>query len=138
VVRDDSAGIDVTDPGRTLSTSQANALAVALFLAFNLGLRPALLDTLVLDDPLQSLDDVHLLGLVDLLRRVSPHRQMVITTHDASFASLLSRKLRPVSTGRRSVLARITQWDQRGPVVTVEEVLADPSPMKLVSATGTD
>jgi hypothetical protein len=80
VVRDESENVEVTDPGKTLSTSQANALAVALFLAFNLGLQPTMLQTIVLDDPLQNLDDVHLL---------------VVTTHDSSFASLLCRKLRP-------------------------------------------
>lgn len=71
--------VSVNDPGTLLSTSQANAVAVALFLAFNLGLRPTTLESVVLDDPLQNLDDVHLLGLVDLLRRLLPHRQVIVT-----------------------------------------------------------
>lgn len=37
-MRDVADNVQVNDPGRTLSTSQVNALAVALFLAFNLGL----------------------------------------------------------------------------------------------------
>lgn len=51
-MRDVADNVQVNDPGRTLSTSQANALAVALFLAFNLGL-PTTLAALVLDDPLR-------------------------------------------------------------------------------------
>jgi len=52
-VRDVAANVQVNDSSRTLSTSQANALAVALFLAFNLGLQPTTLAALVLDDPLR-------------------------------------------------------------------------------------
>lgn len=124
--------VTVSDPGTLLSTSQANAVAVSLFLAFNLGLTPTRLTSVVLDDPLQNLDDVHLLGLVDLLRRLLPHRQVVVTTHDPSFAALLTRKMRPVRPEDRLHLVRIAKWDRRGPELGMEVVLSDPSPMKLV------
>lgn len=134
VVTDDVAGVQATEPGKTLSTSQANAMAVALFLAFNLGLTPTSLQTLVIDDPLQNLDDVHLLGLVDMLRRVSPYRQLVLSTHDANFAALLARKLRPVESQRRVLVIRITKWDETGPLVTEEDVPVDESPLKIATA----
>ncbi len=62
VLHDPELGVSVNDPGGTLSTSQANALAVALFLSFNMGFATSALQTLILDDPLQNLDDVHLLA----------------------------------------------------------------------------
>ena len=134
ILTDESQGVEVRDPEVTLSTSQSNALAVALFLAFNLGLRPTTLSSVVLDDPLQNLDDLHLLGLVDLLRRLSGRRQVIITTHDASFASLLTRKLRPIGEGERLCLIRITNWDRRGPDIVQDTMEPDPSPLKLARA----
>jgi DNA repair exonuclease SbcCD ATPase subunit len=131
VLTDSAADVKVDDPGRTLSTSQANALAVTLFLAFNLGLQPTRVSAIVLDDPLQSLDDVHLLGLVDLLRRVQSHRQIIVTTHDATFADLLARKMRPTGEGERLNLVRLEAWDREGPRIVNEQVQVDPRLMKL-------
>lgn len=130
IVEDAEAEVSVSDPGRTLSTSQANALAVTLFLAFNLGLTPTLLRSIVLDDPLQNLDEVHLLGLVDLLRKLQP-LQMIVTTHDSAFAALLMRKLRPRGTDESARLIRITKWDRGGPLVEVSDILADSNPLKI-------
>jgi DNA repair exonuclease SbcCD ATPase subunit len=128
----DSVGeVVVRDPGTLLSTSQANAVAVCLFLAFNLGLKPTQLTAVVLDDPLQNLDDVHLLGLVDLLRRLPPYRQVVVTTHDPSFAAVLARKMRPVQPNERLHVVRIKKWDRAGPELAMEVVRSDPAPMKI-------
>jgi len=134
VLSDAEENISVEDPDKTLSTSQANALAVALFLSFNLGLAPCKLDTMVLDDPLQNLDDAHLLGLVDMLRRVIPYRQLLLTTHDEAFGTLLSRKLRPVSPSQKAVLVKIVKWDRLGPEIVVENIPGDLRPMKIALA----
>jgi DNA repair exonuclease SbcCD ATPase subunit len=134
VLTDEAQSVEVPDPELTLSTSQANALAVALFLAFNLGLRPTTLTSVVLDDPLQNLDDLHLLGLVDLLRRLASSRQVIVTTHDVSFASLLTRKLRPIGEGERLGLIRITNWDRSGPDMVHDIIERDPVPLKLAKA----
>lgn len=133
VLFDSTLGVRVDEPGRTLSTSQANALAVTLFLAFNLGLQPTRVMSVIMDDPLQNLDDVHLLGLVDLLRRVQPHRQIIVTTHDPTFAALLARKMRPIDSDDRLVVIRFEAWDREGPRIEQEHSDADPQPMKLVA-----
>lgn len=134
ILIDEDEGVKVTDPGRTLSTSQANALAVALFLSFNLGFSTHALTGLILDDPLQNLDDVHLLGLVDLLRKIAPHRQMIVTTHDQTLASLMARKLRPIGADSRTTIVRFTKWDRNGPGVEQIEVPTVEQPLMLVSA----
>lgn len=134
ILRDDDVRVDVTEPGETLSTSQANALAVSLFLSFNLGFAPTHAEALVLDDPLQNLDDVHLLGLVDLLRKILPYRQLIVTTHDHAFAALLARKLRPVSAAARTTYVRFTKWDRNGPGIEQWDVPVEAKPLKLVSA----
>lgn len=132
-LRDVEQNVVASDPGYTLSTSQANALAVAIFLAFNLGLSTGALETLILDDPLQNLDDVHLLGLVDLLRKVAPQRQIIVATHDNAFAHLLRRKLRPVGDSGSTSVVRFTKWDRRGPGVETLEVPYDKQAIRLVS-----
>lgn len=134
VLRDEEVHVEVADPGETLSTSQANALAVSLFLSFNLGFAPTHVKTLILDDPLQNLDDVHLLGLVDLLRKILPHRQLIITTHDQAFAALLARKLRPVTERSRTTYVRFTKWDRNGPGIEQWDVPKETSPLKLIVA----
>ena len=118
-------GVRTRHPEWHLSSSQLNVLAVAIFLGLNLGLPRLPLDAAVLDDPLQSLDDVNLLGLLDLLRRTKEHRQLIITTHDRGFAGLLRRKLRPAGDASTCRLVKLTGWRRDGPLVETEEILSD-------------
>jgi DNA repair exonuclease SbcCD ATPase subunit len=111
------------DPARILSSSQINVLAVSLFLALNLTVRSLPLQCAILDDPLQSLDDLNLLGLVDVLRHVKDQRQMFISTHDHRFGSLLRRKLRPVQPGQRTRVIEISDWSREGPIINQYDAL---------------
>lgn len=131
-LQDISAGKLSTSPSDVLSSSQMNVLAVSVFLAFNLGFGSLPLQSALLDDPLQSLDDINLLGLVDLLRRVSERRQLVISTHDERFSRLLERKLRPVSSAQRTVVISFDGWGRNGPVTSQRDVPFDARPMRLV------
>ena len=76
-----------------------------------------------LDDPLQSLDDLNLLGLVDVLRHVKDQRQMFISTHERRFGSLLRRKLRPVEPGQRTRVIEISDWSREGPIINQYDAL---------------
>jgi hypothetical protein len=111
------------DPARILSSSQINVLAVSLFLALNLTVKNLPLQCAILDDPLQSLDDLNLLGLVDVLRHVKDQRQMFISTHDHRFGSLLRRKLRPVEIGQRTRIVEISDWSREGPNINQYDAL---------------
>ena len=120
---EDPVSQKVTDqPGLVLSSSQANAVAVAIFLAVNLGVGDLPLDAAMLDDPLQSLDDVNLLGLIDLLRRVKRQRQLIVSTHDTRFGQLLARKLRPTDPGGRTAVIELRDWQPGGPQVLQRSV----------------
>lgn len=121
-------------PATVLSSSQVNALAVSAFLALNLGLPKPPVSATILDDPLQSLDDINLLGLVDLLRRVKDQRQLLIGTHDLRFGALLARKLRPRLDGGRTLIVELDTWTRRGPSVNLREVSADPVRLRLAEA----
>jgi energy-coupling factor transporter ATP-binding protein EcfA2 len=133
-IDDLSANVSVEEPVMVLSSSQLNVLAVSVFLALNLGVETLPLNVVALDDPLQSLDDVNLLGLVDLLRRVKGRRQIIVSTHDARFGALLARKLRPVSSNERVRIVEFEGWTREGPIVEAHEVPVDPKPLRLVAA----
>jgi DNA repair exonuclease SbcCD ATPase subunit len=106
---------DAHEPVPILSSSQLNSLAVSLFLALNLAVPSLRLGLTMLDDPLQSLDSINLLGLVDVLRRFRAHRQIVVSTHETRLLGLLQRKLRPVRQGERLITLAFDGWSRSGP-----------------------
>lgn len=134
VVNDPIANLESEVPAVVLSSSQINALAVSVFLALNIGVPNLPLSAAMLDDPLQSLDDINLLGLVDLLRRTKDQRQLLVSTHDSRFGDLLSRKLRPGDDNGRTVVIELEGWTREGPSVRSREVKCDPEPLRLVAS----
>jgi DNA repair exonuclease SbcCD ATPase subunit len=129
---DRTADVSVSEPSIVLSSSQLNVLALSTFLSLNLAIESLPLQVVALDDPLQSLDTVNLLGLADLLRRIKVSRQVIVSTHDERLAALLARKLRPISAGEQTRLIRLQAWSREGPVVEQEAVPADVPPLRLV------
>lgn len=87
----------------------------------------------MLDDPLQSLDDVNLLGLIALLRRTKDRRQLLVSTHDLRFGRLLSRKLRPVSEGQRTRVIALEAWGPSGPTVRQDDAIRDPERLRIAA-----
>jgi DNA repair exonuclease SbcCD ATPase subunit len=120
-------------PEAIFSSSQLNALAVSVFLAFNLALPHLPLQSAILDDPIQSLDEINLLGLVDLLRRIKDKRQIIVSTHDARFGQLLARKLRPSSGDEATSIIELRSWKRSGPDVLQYAVEADSAPLRLAA-----
>lgn len=120
-ISDPDATTKACDAGPLLSSSQLNSFAVSLFLAMNLALPNLRLGVTVLDDPLQSLDSINLLGLVDVLRRFRAHRQIVVSTHEERLVGLLQRKLRPVRSGERMVTIVFEDWSREGPTMRTLE-----------------
>jgi DNA repair exonuclease SbcCD ATPase subunit len=132
-VEDPVRSIASSNPEVVLSSSQMNVAAVSVFLALNLGMPGVPLNTIMFDDPLQSLDDLNLLGLIDVLRRVRPHRQLILTTHDERFSNLLERKLRPIHSNERTVVLDLEGWSPQGPTITTREIGREVRPIRLVA-----
>jgi exonuclease SbcC len=129
---DPSTRLSSDTPEVVLSSSQLNALAVSVFLCLNLGVPTLPLQTAILDDPLQSLDDINLLGVIDLLRRTRDVRQLIVSTHDPRFGDLLAKKLRPVSREQRTQIIEFEGWTRRGPtVIDQREIGQDLRPLKI-------
>lgn len=133
-IHDRSEGVESDSPSAVLSSSQLNALAVSLFLSLNLTLPRLPIEAALLDDPIQSLDDINLLGLVDLLRRAKDRRQLIVSTHDARFGKLLSRKLRPRNSDQRTSVIELSGWTRSGPQVKQYDMPVEHLGLRLVRA----
>jgi ABC-type lipoprotein export system ATPase subunit len=69
----------------------------------------------LLDDPLQSLDDVNALAFADLCRHIRQQRQLIVSTHDPRLTALLERKLAPRVAGETTRLVEFQAWTRDGP-----------------------
>jgi DNA repair exonuclease SbcCD ATPase subunit len=77
---------------------------------------------MVLDDPLQAMDAMSVLGFADLCRRLREGRQLIVTTHDRRFADILERKLAPREASSRTRVVELTAWTREGPTVEAREL----------------
>jgi chromosome segregation protein len=110
------------DPLLVFSSSQANVVALSAFLALSWAAGDDSMPFLLLDDPLQSLDDVNALGFADLCRHMRTHRQLMVSTHDLRLASLLERKLAPRREDENTLSLRFVAWARSGPLIDRYEV----------------
>lgn len=83
-------------PGAMLSAGNLNTAALTLFLALHLSV-PKKLPWLILDDPVQSMDDIHISNFAALLRTLSKehNRQVMIAVHDRQLFEYLRLELSP-------------------------------------------
>ena len=58
----------------------------------------------------------------------------MVSTHDSRFASLLERKLRPVSESQRTILVELNGWSSEGPSVAQRDVVRDLVPIRIAAA----
>lgn len=90
------AGGTAGTPSMMLSTGNLNTAALSLFIALHLAVEPRF-PCLVLDDPVQSMDEVHIAQFAGLLRVLSKHheRQIVLAVHERELFDYLTLELSP-------------------------------------------
>lgn len=90
------------NPRAMLSAGNLNTAALTLFLALNLSTE-AKLPWLVIDDPVQSMDEVHIAQFAALLRTLSKQmkRQVIVAVHERSLFDYLTLELSPSFDGDR-------------------------------------
>lgn len=83
-------------PGAMLSAGNLNTAALTLFIALHLSVT-CKLPWIILDDPVQSMDDVHIAHFAALLRTLSKEhrRQVIIAVHDRQLFEYLRLELSP-------------------------------------------
>lgn len=91
-------------PGATLSAGNLNTAALTLFLSLHLSSKPKL-PWIVLDDPIQSMDDIHVSQFPTILRHLAyeEDRQVIVAVHERALFEYLSLELSPPSEGRRLI-----------------------------------
>lgn len=97
-------------PGAMLSQGNLNTAALTLFLALNLSV-PVRQPWLVLDDPVQSMDDVHIAQFAALLRTLAKGvgRQVIIAVHERALFDYLTLELSPAFPGDSLITVEVTR-----------------------------
>lgn len=87
-------------PQLMLSAGNLNTAALSLFIALHLAVEP-LVPCLVFDDPVQSMDEVHVTQFAALMRLLSKQhgRQIVIAVHERELFQYLALELGPAFEG---------------------------------------
>lgn len=105
---------DCKPPQRIMSNGQLNGLALAFFLARLTVERPHW-QAMVLDDVVSSFGGVHRRGVLDLLATEFAQHQVLLLTHDKTFALLAQERL---ASGWKHL--EISQWTPSGGPVLSE------------------
>jgi DNA repair protein SbcC/Rad50 len=106
-------------PGAMLSAGNLNTAALTLFLALHLSVESKF-PWLVLDDPVQSLDEVHISQFAALLRTLSKDhgRKVIIAVHDRPLFEYLRLELSPAFDTDRLITVELRRS-------ATEETIAD-------------
>ena len=107
-------------PATMLSAGNLNTAALSLFIALHLAVDP-LVRCLVFDDPVQSMDEVHVAQFAGLLRALSKyhHRQTVVAVHERELFEYLALELSPAFEGDKLITIELGHDDSsEGAIVT--------------------
>lgn len=121
IVVSDEKG-DMVSPILFFSAAQLNILSLSVFLASALHAKDDngnIIDVIMIDDPIQSMDSINILSTIDLLRSITVrfNKQIIISTHDDNFFGLLQRKIPSEILG-----AKFLKLEKFGVVVPVDDL----------------
>lgn len=104
-------------PGAMLSAGNLNTAALTLFTALHLSV-PKELPWLILDDPVQSMDDIHIAHFAALLRTLSKEhgRQVMIAVHDRQLFEYLKLELSPAFSNDSLLTLELSRGPRRDTV----------------------
>jgi exonuclease SbcC len=110
-------------PGAMLSAGNLNTAALTLFLGLHLTV-PKRLPWLILDDPVQSMDEIHVAHFAGLLRTLAKQhqRRLIIAVHERALLEYLTLELSPAEPGDRLVTVDLTR-SRRGVTLGAQEIL---------------
>lgn len=124
--------VDGKNPSLFFSSGQRRAVGLAFLLAVHLGCTWSRLNTLVLDDPVQHIDDFRALQLTEVLSAIRrSDRQMIVTVEDEALARLLRRRLRSSET-EEGQHVQMT-YDSRSGVRIEEQTVIEPMPERVLA-----
>ncbi|MDO6545208.1 AAA family ATPase [Photobacterium sanguinicancri] len=86
-------------PTLYFSSAQLNVLSLSIFLAKAINVKnPETgkdVNTIFVDDPIQAMDSINVLSVIDLLRSITVNfdKQIILSTHDENFFQLIKKKV---------------------------------------------
>ncbi|SDJ86163.1 exonuclease SbcC [Cryobacterium psychrotolerans] len=104
----DRQGQSAGTPSAMLSHGNLNTAALSLFLSLHF-VAPNELPWLILDDPVQSMDDIHIANFAALLKHMSREqgRQVVVAVHQRELFDYLALELTPAAPGQDLITVEI-------------------------------
>lgn len=99
------------NPRAMLSAGNLNTAALTLFLALHLSVMPDL-PWLVIDDPVQSMDEVHIAQFAALLRTLAKSktkRQIIVAVHEKPLFDYLALELSPAFQNDRLITIELSR-----------------------------
>jgi hypothetical protein len=125
---------DGLNPSFVFSSGQRRAAGIAFLLAIHLSRPWCEWRSLILDDPVQHVDDFRALNLTEVLAAIrKTGRQVVCCVEDEALAQLICRRLRS-SSERDGGLAELQYDVERGVVLANLSLLGPLQPGLLVPA----
>ena len=107
-------------PQMMLSAGNLNTAALSLFVALHLSVEP-IVPCLVFDDPIQSMDEVHVSQFAGLIRMLAKKhdRQVIIAVHERELFQYLCLELSPAFEGDELITVELgpRQDDEDGGVI---------------------
>lgn len=84
-----------------MSSGQLSALSLSFFLSLHKVYAKA--PFILIDDPAQSLDEINIASLSDLLRCELKNRQLILSSHEDSIASYLRFRFKRAGLRQKSI-----------------------------------
>jgi exonuclease SbcC len=114
-------------PGAMLSAGNLNTAALTLFLALHLSVKPEL-PWLLLDDPVQSMDELHIAQFAALLRTLAKRekRQLIMTIHERPLFEYLSLELSPAFFGDKLITVEVSKSPEGSTLYTTNVIGFEP------------
>lgn len=115
------------NPRAMLSAGNLNTAALTLFLALHLSVNEQL-NWLVIDDPVQSMDEVHIAQFAALLRTLSKEhgRQIILSIHERALFEYLSLELSPAFSDDRLITIELGQAPDGRTTMNYEPIIWEP------------
>ena len=125
------------NPRSMLSAGNLNTAALTLFLSLHLSVEPVL-PWLVIDDPVQSMDEIHIAQFAALLRALSrqAERQTIIAVHEKPLFDYLAFELSPAYEGDRLITIELSQANDRDTECNYDMKTWKPDSVLSVSTSG--
>lgn len=87
----------------TMSSGQLSAVLLSFSLALNKIYASTGIKTLLIDDPIQCMDDINMISFVELLRREFSACQIILSTHEEDFSNFIRYKFKKYGLIAKSI-----------------------------------